>query len=101
MQEGVIPRGRRDNPHKVYVKVRCDCDFDGQIRPIMLRTEESRPLRIDRITDIRMAASTKAGGCGIRYTCLVNGYELMLFHDRNWWFVEKDDLDRMIGDDEY
>ena len=98
MFPSVKPQGRRDNPHKVYVKVRCDCDFDGQIRPIMLRTEESRPLKIDRITDVRMAASTKAGGCGIRYTCMIDGHELYLFHDRDWWFVEKDGLDQMIGE---
>ena len=31
---------------------------------------------IQKVTDVRRAASLKAGGAGIRYTCIVDGKEL-------------------------
>ena len=40
--------------------------------------------------DKRRAASTKAGGVGERYTCIVNGKEVHLFYeDNNMWFMER------------
>ena len=81
---------RRENPHKSYVKVRCDCEIGGKSIPIKFKTEDGDPVMIDRITDVRQAASTKAGGCGTRYTCMIQGREIYLFHDRNDWFIEND-----------
>lgn len=79
---------RRESDHKIYVKVRADFDFDGKLRPLMLRTEDGDPLRIDRVTDVRQAASLKSGGQGIRYTCRVNGHVLYLFYEDPYWFIE-------------
>ena len=79
---------RRESAHKIYVKVRADFDFDGKLRPILLRTEDGAPQRIDRVTDVRQAASLKAGGQGIRYTCRVDGRELYLFYEDPYWFIE-------------
>ena len=88
---------RRESPHKVYVKVRADFDFDGKLIPLLFRTEDGAPQRIDRVLDVRQAASLKAGGQGDRYTVLINGRETYLFFehstcmsaDTGRWFVEK------------
>ena len=61
---------RRDNPDKIYVKVRADHLLNGSIQPLLLRPEEGPILHIDRVIDVRPAASLKAGGQGLRYTCL-------------------------------
>lgn len=79
---------RRESEYKIYVKVRADFDFDGKLRPLMLRTEDGAPQRIDRVLDVRPAASLKAGGQGIRYTCRVDGRILYLFYEEPYWFVE-------------
>ena len=79
---------RRENPGKIFVKVRADHMLDGSVRPLMLRSEDGPIIRIDRILDVRRAASLKAGGQGIRYVCLVEGKQLMLFYDAPYWFIE-------------
>lgn len=80
---------RRESAHKIYVKVRADFGFDGKLLPLMLRTEDGAPQRIDRVLDVRPAASLRAGGQGIRYTCRVDGRELYLFFDDPYWFIER------------
>ena len=48
-----------------------------------------QPLTVTVIyTDIRYAASLKAGGAGIRYTCMILGKERFLFLEENRWFVD-------------
>ncbi len=39
---------RRENPHKSYVKVRCDGEIGGKNIPIRLKTEDGDPVVIDR-----------------------------------------------------
>lgn len=80
----------RENASKRFVKVRADFTTDGHIRPLMFRTEDGPAVRIDRITDVREAASLKAGGQGIRYTCRVDGSTVLLFYDEPYWFIEAD-----------
>lgn len=89
---------RRENPGKLYVKVRADHLFDGTIQPLMLRTEDGPVLRIDRVLDVRPAPSLKAGGQGIRYTCRIGEKIVMLFHDDPYWFIEADDPSKANGD---
>ena len=60
---------RPENPCKRYVKVRADFELDGRIRPLLFREEDGPAFRIDRVLDVRQAASRKAGGQGIRYVC--------------------------------
>lgn len=80
----------RKNPAKIYVKVRADHLLDGTIRPLMFRAEDGAPYRIDRVLDVREAPSLKAGGQGVRYTCMVDGRQLYLFYDEPYWFIEAD-----------
>ncbi len=78
----------RQNPGKVFVKVRADHEFDGSVRPLMLRAEDGPVIRIDRVLDVRQAASLKAGGQGVRYVCTAQGQQLILFFDDPYWFME-------------
>lgn len=82
--------GRRENPQKIYVKVRADFTLDGQIVPLMFRPADAPAARIDRILDVRMAPSLKAGGQGVRYCCRVGDKTVMLFYDEPYWFIEAD-----------
>ena len=64
---------------KQYVSVTAKFDCDGNILPIKINWEDGRSFDIDRVTDIRYAASLKAGGAGIRYTCRIKSKEKYLF----------------------
>ncbi len=73
---------------KTYVNVVVSFDTDGNIRPLKILWSDELTLEIDRIKDIRPAASLKAGGTGIRYTCLIRGQLRYLFYEQGVWFVE-------------
>lgn len=73
---------------KTYVEVFARHDRRGNVRPEAIVWEDGRLFEIDRILDIRPAASLKAGGRGIRYTCRILGRQRYLFYDDPQWFVE-------------
>lgn len=73
---------------KVYVNVLAKFNTEGQIRPLSFEWEDERTFEIDRVTDACRAASLKAGGQGLRYTCIVSGKQVYLFLEDNKWFVE-------------
>ncbi|MBP2643723.1 MAG: hypothetical protein H6Q67_1610, partial [Firmicutes bacterium] len=64
-------------------------NVDGTIRPLSLKWEDGRIFEIDRLIDVRRAASLKGGGLGIRYTCKIMGKQVYLFEDEGKWFLEK------------
>ena len=83
---------------KVYVAVAARFDDEGNLVPTRITWEDGREFEIDRVTDIRQAAATKAGGQGDRYTVWINGRQSYLFFERNAsiagnnigrWFVER------------
>ena len=87
-----------ENPIKVYVDVRVDFRADGIMLPRKITWEDGREYEIDRVSDIRQAAATRAGGQGDRYTITVNGKKSFLFFERSRdtagnrigrWFVER------------
>ncbi|HAT97572.1 MAG TPA: hypothetical protein DCS50_00410 [Acidaminococcaceae bacterium] len=71
------------------MRVNAQFDLDGSIRPTSIIWEDGRVFEIDRILDIRRAASLKAGGLGIRYICRIRGKTVKLFNDEGHWFMEK------------
>ena len=74
---------------KVYVEVTAKFSKDGRLLPLSVRWQDGHVDEIQRITDICRAASLKAGGAGIRYTCVIDGKQSHLFYeDNNLWFVE-------------
>jgi len=75
---------------KVYVDVIAEFSKEGVLTPKSFRWTDGRVYEIQRIKDRRRAASLKAGGVGMRYTCLVNGRESFLYYeDNNMWFMER------------
>ena len=74
---------------KTYVEVTARFSTEGVITPLKILWRNGAVFLIDRVLDIRPAASLKAGGAGIRYTCRINGKETYLFLEENRWFVEE------------
>lgn len=78
---------------KVFVSVLLTVDTNGKNRPYRIKFEddpvyENQVFKVDRVKDVRRAASLKVGGTGIRYTVIICGKESYLFNDENKWFVE-------------
>ena len=76
---------------KVFVKVLAEFDLQGQLAPRILYWEDGRKFKIDRILDVRRAASLKVGGSGMRYTCRIQGKPVYLFLDGSQWYMEGSD----------
>lgn len=73
---------------KEYVEVIAKHDTDGRTRPISIKWIDGHIYEVDRLKQICRAASTKVGGCGIRYTVVICGKETFLFQEDEKWFVE-------------
>lgn len=82
-----------DSDCKVYVDVNEDRLKDGRLMPLSFVWEDDVRYEIDRITDVRPAASLKAGGVGMRYTIMVRNREAYMFLEENSdgarWFMER------------
>ena len=77
------------NEVKVYVDVDAHFSKDGQLMPSAITWEDGHRYPVDRVTDVQRCASRKAGGVGIRYTCIVGGKQSYLFYEVDKWFVER------------
>ena len=80
---------------KTYVRVLAEFGEDGTITPVRMYWE-GVPFDIDRVLEVRPAASQKHGGQGDRYTVRIRGQIRYLFLERGVitgglgrWFVEK------------
>ena len=76
---------------KKYVEVTAHHNAQGFVRPLILWWDDGRKYEIDRVLDVRRAASLKAGGIGIRYTCRILGKERYLYLDEAKWYVNVPD----------
>lgn len=79
------------NTYKVFVGVTARFEPDGKIIPLSVLWEDGRTFEIDKILDVRRAASLKAGGAGIRYTVRIGRRETFLFLEEGRWFVQRRD----------
>jgi len=74
---------------KVYVTVNAEHKPDGSCRPKTIRMADDRTYEIDKILQIRRAAS-EVGARGIRYLKRIGHSETNLFDEQNGkWFVEE------------
>ena len=73
----------------VYVSVLALINPEGKKKPLGFIWEDGRKILINDILDVRRAASLKAGGAGVRYTCEVSGKVIFLFDEEGRWFVER------------
>lgn len=94
---------RPSNQYQAYCEVIAHHKEDATILPYRLRIvdadapklalpDEVTSLHVDNISNIRQAASQRAGGNGIRYTCTIRELPeapLFLFHDdEGYWYIE-------------
>jgi len=82
------------HPRRIYVELLARYSPDGTMMPAMLKWEDGTLYEIDRVLDVRRAAS-EAGSMGIRYTVRILGKERRLFFEDTYsetgkprWFVE-------------
>lgn len=73
---------------KKYVDMIVRYTPDGQIIPLAIRWSPEQLYEIDRVLDVRQAASLKAGGTGMRYLCRIKGQERYIWKEGDRWFVE-------------
>ncbi len=73
---------------KQPVAVSVIVEKDGRVFPRKFLWKDGHTYKIDRITRIERAASTKVGGCGIRYTVMVEGLPRYLYDEGGKWFME-------------
>ena len=78
---------------KKYVEVTAKFDVDGTVFPLEIQWEDGAKFEIDRILDVRRAASLKAGGTGIRYTCRIRGRENSLWLEESGLFIAAKESD--------
>ena len=83
--EGTIDEELRK---RVYVAVVAEHDPYGKVTPREIHWASGRRYEIDRVLDVRRAASLRAGGQGTRYTVRIAGKETFLFDEDGRWFVE-------------
>ena len=74
---------------KIFVKISADHDINGVVIPTVLHWPDGRRWPIEKVFDVRMAASLKAGGQGLRYTCRIANKQIYLFCDEGKWFIER------------
>ena len=73
---------------KIYVAVELTIDEAGVMHPRRILWEDGRKFEITSISDVRRAASLRAGGTGMRYRVTVDGQETSLFFEDPKWFVD-------------
>lgn len=79
-----------ENENKLYVSVLAEFSPEGVLLPRRIGWADGRAYPVERVLDVRPAASTRAGGIGIRYTCRIAGKTVFLFLENDKrWFMEK------------
>lgn len=73
---------------KTFIGVIAEHDEEGRVKPLSIRWEDGRVFSVDKVLDVRVAASLKVGGQGMRYTCRIHGKEVFLFCDTGQWYIE-------------
>ncbi|HAN20444.1 MAG: hypothetical protein A2Y15_08810 [Clostridiales bacterium GWF2_36_10] len=73
---------------KINLAVNVRHEIDGRQTPLSIIWEDGRTFEVDRILDVRRAASLKAGGVGIRYTCRIRNKQIYLYDEEGCWFME-------------
>ena len=81
---------------KVFVSVLVWYDTEGNCKPYKIKFEDdpvyqNKVFNIDKVIDVRRAASLRVGGTGIRYSIRIEGKQSYLFEDENRWFIEAKD----------
>ena len=74
---------------KHYVEVLARIDEEGAVTPVSITWDDGRTFEIDRVLDVRQAASLKVGGTGMRYLVRIGQTVTYLFYENPRWVVEE------------
>ena len=84
------------HPRRVYIEMLVNYSVEGAMRPVQFKWEDGQSFEIDRVLDVRRAASG-AGSSGLRYTVKIMGQIRYIFYEdvysdtgRPRWFVESE-----------
>ena len=78
------------NRARIDLVVNADFMLDGSIVPKgFIWPDNEKFYEIQRVVNVCRAASLKAGGAGIRYTCRCCGKTIQLFNEEGKWFMER------------
>jgi hypothetical protein len=74
---------------KKYVSVDCTISSDGKLIPKTIHYDDMHKFEVDKVLEMREAASLKVGGCGIRYKVRIMNKETYIFFDDGEfkWFI--------------
>ncbi|MDO4573214.1 MAG: hypothetical protein Q4C13_07580 [Clostridia bacterium] len=75
---------------KTYVAVEALFDTEGGMHPKCVIWEDGRRFEITQVSDVRRAASLKAGGTGLRVRCRIGRRETYLYFEDPRWFVDSE-----------
>lgn len=73
---------------KISIEVIAEHSRDGKIKPLSITWEDGRKYSVDKVLDVRLAATLKVSGKGLRYTCRIHGKQVFLFYDSEQWYIE-------------
>lgn len=73
---------------KEYISVTARFDKDKGILPVSIQWEGVE-IPVDKVEDVRNAASMRVGGFGVRYTVRIQNKSRLLWLEEDKWFVEK------------
>ena len=61
---------------------------NGDVMPIAIVWPDGKKFTIDKVLDVRRAASLKLGGHGIRYRVRIRDRVIDIFNDDGVWFLD-------------
>ena len=73
--------------YKRYIDVELLQQKDGTIIPLSLVWNDGRKFNIDKVISKEKRISS-VGGCGMRFTCLIQGKMRYLYLEKDKWFIE-------------
>jgi len=77
-----------DSPKKIYVEVDAVFTKEGGLIPKKIFMDDAA-YEIQKVTEVKRAASLIAGAAGLRYTVYVEGFKCYIFYgDNHRWFIE-------------
>ena len=73
--------------YKRYIEVIAKHRKNGEIIPLYIIWDNDKKYKIDKIFDKQRRAS-QVGGCGMRYSCMIQGEQRYIFYEKDKWFIE-------------
>ena len=73
--------------YKRYIDVIVRQRKNGELIPLFVCWEDGRRYKNDKILNKQRRAS-EVGGCGLRFSCLIEGRQRNIFFEKDKWFIE-------------